>query len=78
MAVDDRIRFLVREEVQRVLAGAGIRPGELVEEQGLIGRLDDLHTELHALATRITALEDRPPSAPRETAAARTRQAMGK
>lgn len=57
MAVDDRIKFLVREEVQLVLAEADLGAGELREEPGLISRLDDLHTEIHALATAIGKLE---------------------
>ena len=59
MAVDNRVRFLVREEVQKVLAEADLEAGELREDPGLISRLDELHTELHALATRVTELENR-------------------
>ncbi len=44
MAVDDRILYLVRQEVSSVLSEAAAGP-------------DDLHAELHALATRVAALE---------------------
>lgn len=44
MAMDDRIMHLIRQEVDRVLAEAGP---------------EDLHAELHALATKVSALEQR-------------------
>lgn len=46
MAMDDRIRHLVRAEVDQVLAEADAGP-------------ESLHTELHALATRLASLEAR-------------------
>lgn len=46
MAMDDRIIHLVRQEVDRVLTEADAGP-------------DSLHTELHALATKVDALTAR-------------------
>lgn len=46
MAMDDRIIHLVRREVDRVLTEADAGP-------------DSLHTELHALATKVAGLEVR-------------------
>ena len=46
MAMDDRIMHLVRAEVDRVLTEADAGP-------------ESLHTELHALATRVAELEAR-------------------
>lgn len=76
MAVDDRIKFLVREEVQRILAEADL--GASPDSLGL----DDLHTEIHALATRVSKLEDRisdpsGTSAPDQGPRTRTRKAAG-
>lgn len=46
MAMEDRIIHLVRQEVDRVLTEADAGP-------------DNLHTELHALATKVDALAKR-------------------
>jgi uncharacterized protein YceH (UPF0502 family) len=46
MAMDDRIIHLVRQEVDRVLTEADAGP-------------DSLHTELHALATKVAGLEEK-------------------
>lgn len=46
MAVDDRVKFLVIQEIDRVLSEAAASP-------------DDLHAELHALATKVASLEKR-------------------
>jgi uncharacterized coiled-coil DUF342 family protein len=63
MAMDDRIIHLVRQEVDRVLTEADAGP-------------DSLHTELHALATRLAGLEEKIAkleSAPRTAAGARAK-----
>ena len=57
MGVDERILHLVRAEVDKALASPD--GGEAREDRGLISRLDDLHTELHALATKVDGLERR-------------------
>lgn len=65
MAMDDRIIHLVRREVDRVLTEADAGP-------------DSLHTELHALATKVAGLEKKIAeleSAPRAAAGARARKA---
>lgn len=43
MAVDDRVKFLITQEIDRVLSEAAGRP-------------EDLHAELHALATKVASL----------------------
>lgn len=45
MAVDDRVKFLIGQEVDRVLSEAAGRP-------------EDLHRELHALATKVASLTE--------------------
>lgn len=48
MAIDDRIKHVVREEVSKALAAPDT--GD---------QLRDLHAELHSLATRVARLEQR-------------------
>jgi hypothetical protein len=48
MSVDDRILYLVRKEI-----------GQVVGPPDTAAKIDDLHAELHELATRVTALETR-------------------
>lgn len=67
MASDSRVLFLARQEIDRVLSEAAAGP-------------DDLHAELHALATKVATLEARvaelevkpSPSASRAQAAKKT------
>lgn len=65
MGVDERILHLVRTEMDKALTLPD--GGEFREGPGLISRIDDLHRELHALATRVdevmrrlTVLESEP------------------
>lgn len=46
MAIDDRILYLVREEISKALSPLGASE-----------KTDDLHKELHEVATRVAALE---------------------
>jgi len=48
MGMDDRIRYVVREEISRALAAPDTAD-----------QLRDLHTELHVLATRVSTLEQK-------------------
>jgi hypothetical protein len=57
MAIDDRILYLVREEVDRALGVGELAAGEMNDGPDWIGRLDDLHAEIHTLATKVAALE---------------------
>ncbi len=59
MGVDDRIRLLAREEIQRAADSIALGPGELVEGNGWADRTDDLHRELHVLATKLSVIQGR-------------------
>lgn len=64
MGMDDRILHLVRQEIKEVADAIG---APVWSEN-----INDLHTELHALATRVAKLEQRL-SDPSETAKAPAR-----
>lgn len=51
MGMDDRILHLVRQEIKEVADAIGA--------PGWSEHINDLHTELHALATRVANLEQR-------------------
>lgn len=51
MAIDDRILYLVRQEITEVADAIGA--------PGWSEHINDLHRELHELATRLTRLERR-------------------
>jgi outer membrane murein-binding lipoprotein Lpp len=59
MSVDDRILYLVRKEI-----------GQVVGPPDTAAKIDDLHAELHELATRVTALEAKIASARARTSKA--------
>lgn len=65
MGVDDRIVFLVRKEVDKVLTEAAAGP-------------DDLHAELHALATKVAGLEKQVSELKSQTVAAAPRSRTSK
>lgn len=51
MAIEDRILYLVRQEVKEVADAIGA--------PGWSEHINDLHRELHTLATRVAKLEER-------------------
>ena len=63
MSLDERIKHIA----QQVAATHTSRPaddGLAVAVAALGAKLDDLHKELHAIATRVTALEQQPDQTP--------------
>lgn len=64
MGVDERILHLVRTEADKARATPD------GEEPGLLARIDDLHRELHALATRVDELVHRLEAGPEQGTAA--------
>ena len=76
MSSDARILYLVRQEVDRALHVVASSHGELKEESDWIRRLDELHVEIHKLATKLAELENRLSVGPAEdTAVQRSPQA---
>jgi hypothetical protein len=75
MAIDDRIVYLVREEVGRVLGAVELTPGDVREGPDWSGRLDELHAELHRLVTKVSALEQQLATLEQPASRARVRKA---
>lgn len=75
MSLEERMRTVARQEIAKA-------PGQTASEADeLRQQIADLHTELHAVATRVAALEKQPephPGAePAPRAAGRARKATG-
>ena len=78
MSLEARMRTVAREEIAKAPAQAPLDVGALQQQ------IVDLHTELHAVATRVAALEKQPEPAPAGTdqpgavpRASRARKAAG-
>lgn len=59
MSSDARILYLVRQEVDRLLHVVAPSPVEVRHDPDWVSRLDELHAEIHSLATKLAELEKR-------------------
>lgn len=74
MSLDERIKHIAWQVVQEfVVPGSSSGAGSAIvglqsDLRRLASRLDDLHEELHAVATRVTTLEGQPAEPVSDTA----------